>query len=139
MGLPHCAAHRAPVMVVNVISPSTTLALCCGSESNVDIGVHKSRRLMIFETFFGSEKKNVSAENSSEPQVVKPPVACYLEVHFHPLHRSALQYHLSPPVKAVQELPCRMQAAHPQRGASLGISTNMPTLPFPSASINVNV
>lgn len=56
---------------------------------------------------------------------------------FPPLHRSTLQYHLSVPVKAGQELPCRMQAAHPQCGTSPGISTHMLTLPFPTASTDV--
>lgn len=60
-----------------------------------------------------------------------PLAACYLELHFFlPLHHFTLQYYLSIPVKAVQELPCRMQAAHTQCGTSLGISTHMLTLPF---------
>lgn len=50
-----------------------------------------------------------------------------------PLPHTALQYYLSVPVKAGQELPRRMQAAHPQCGTSLGISTHMLTLPFPTS------
>lgn len=86
---------------------------------------------------FGIKKRDESAEKSLAPQVVTPLVVCYSELQFFPcLHRSPLQYHLSVPVKAGQELPCRMQAAHPQCGTSLGISahTHMLTLPFPTAS-----
>lgn len=57
---------------------------------------------------------------------------------FFPLiHHFTLQYHLSVPVKAGQELPCRMQVAHPHCGASLGISAHMLTLPFPAVSTDM--
>lgn len=48
-----------------------------------------------------------------------------------------LQYHLSVPVKTWQELPCRLQVAHPQCGSSLGISAHLLTLPFPATSAAV--
>lgn len=51
---------------------------------------------------------------------------------FSALQHTTLQYYLSFLVKAGQELPCRVQAAHPQCGTSLGISAHMLTLPFPT-------
>lgn len=92
---------------------------------------------LISVTFF-EEGEDKSAEKSLTPEVVMPLVVCYLEFTFFPPHdRSSLQYHLSVPVKAGQELPCRMQAAHPQCGTSLGIGSHMLTLPFPTGSIDV--
>lgn len=84
------------------------------------------------------EEEVKSAEKSSTPEVVMPLAVCCLEFTFFPPHdRSSLQYYLSVPVKAGQELPCRMQAAHPQCGTSLGISSHMLTLPFPTGSTDV--
>lgn len=49
-----------------------------------------------------------------------------LELHsfFASIHFSVQQCHLSVPVKARQELPCRIQVAHPPCGMSLGIKTS---------------
>lgn len=68
------------------------------------------------------------SKKSLTPQVVMPLVVCYLELRFFPsIHCVVLQCHLTVPVKAGQELPCRMQAAHPQCGTSLGINKHAHT------------
>lgn len=148
MGLSYCVV--SPCYMCGLISRCVThpdnrftMALRFGWESTGwrkrCINVPRLAACNIKENFFLVERRRISQQKS--PQHLR--LRCLLWpaiwscTFLPPLHRSALQYHLSVPVKAGQELPCRMQAAHPQCGTSFGISTHMLTLPFPTASTDV--